>query len=195
MATKYYAIRKGKKPGIYTNWPEAQKQILGFSHAEYKSFTTKSEAEEFLHDTTTTSIPESGLQAYVDGSFSATHNRYSYGVVLLEDGEIITTLKNADDDKKYADSFQIAGECFGALNAIRWAINHKYKSITLFYDYLGIEKWAKKEWQAKKPVSQDYVAFFDKYSSYIDVQFVKVKAHTGIEMNELADQLAKEALK
>lgn len=195
MPEKYYAIRKGMTPGIYTNWPEAQKQIVGFSNAEYKSFTSKDEAEDFINNSVKRNIPESGLKAYVDGSFSTAHKRYSYGVVLLEDGEILETLNNSDEDKKYADSFQIAGECFGALNAIRWAINNKYKSITIYYDYVGIEKWATKEWRANKPVSKDYVSYFDRYSPHIDVHFVKVKAHTGVEMNEYADQLAKKALK
>jgi len=32
-------------------------------------------------------------------------------------------------------------------------------------------------------------------SKDIKVEFIKVKAHSGIEMNELADKLAKDALK
>ena len=60
---------------------------------------------------------------------------------------------------------------------------------------MGIEKWAKKEWQAKKVISQDYVRFYDRFAQNIEVDFVKVKAHSGVSMNELADQLAKDALK
>ncbi|WP_125580895.1 ribonuclease H family protein [Levilactobacillus cerevisiae] len=48
MAQKYYAVRKGKKPGIYRTWPETQKQVSGFSGAEYKSFATAAEAETFM---------------------------------------------------------------------------------------------------------------------------------------------------
>lgn len=44
----YYAVRKGKTPGIYTDWPEAQKQISGFSGAQYKKFNTRAEAEIFM---------------------------------------------------------------------------------------------------------------------------------------------------
>ncbi|MCR5666425.1 MAG: ribonuclease H family protein [Eubacterium sp.] len=49
MAKKnFYAIRKGVKPGIYTNWDEAKVQVQGFKGAQYKGFATRAEAEEYL---------------------------------------------------------------------------------------------------------------------------------------------------
>lgn len=51
MAQKYYAVRKGKQPGIYRTWAETQRQVSGFSQAQYKSFTTKAAAEAFMHAT------------------------------------------------------------------------------------------------------------------------------------------------
>lgn len=197
MAKKYYAVKKGRKTGVFSNWADTQKVISGYSNAEFKSFTTLEEADNYLNNTAEkidTNNPEL-LCAYVDGSFDKATKRYSYGVVLIKDNNVLTTLANSDNDSDYADSFQIAGECFGALNAIKWAINHDYNHIAIFYDYLGIEMWAKGNWRANKPVSKDYVAHFKKLAAKIKVDFVKVKAHSGIEYNELADQLAKDALK
>ena len=37
MPKKYYAVKKGRQPGIFTTWTEAQKVISGFSNAEFKS--------------------------------------------------------------------------------------------------------------------------------------------------------------
>lgn len=54
MAQKYYAVRRGRKPGIYRTWPETQAQVSGFSGAQYKSFTTASAAEAFMQGTGTT---------------------------------------------------------------------------------------------------------------------------------------------
>lgn len=45
---KIYAVKKGKKPGIYHTWEECQEQVNGFSNAEYKSFKKQEEAEEYL---------------------------------------------------------------------------------------------------------------------------------------------------
>ncbi len=51
MATKkYYAIKVGRKPGIYTTWDEAKAQVAGFKGAIYKSFPTMEEAQAFAKD-------------------------------------------------------------------------------------------------------------------------------------------------
>ncbi|WP_423189768.1 viroplasmin family protein [Alkalibacterium sp. f15] len=196
MPTKYYAVKKGRNPGVYTTWPEAQKQVTGYTNAQFKSFQTKNEAQAFIADKMEKSsyiAPES-LVAYVDGSFSKKKKTYSYGVVLLKNNTVIQELSNAASEPEYAESFQIAGECFGALNAIKWAIEHNYKEIIIHYDYLGIEMWATGQWKANKKVSKDYIKYYQAYSKKIDVSFVKVKAHTGIKFNERADELAKIAL-
>jgi len=48
LAQKYYAVRRGRQPGIYRTWPETQKQVSGFSGAQYKSFTTEAGAKAFM---------------------------------------------------------------------------------------------------------------------------------------------------
>lgn len=45
---KYYAVRRGKKPGIYLTWPECKAQVDGFAGARYKSFTDRTQAQAFL---------------------------------------------------------------------------------------------------------------------------------------------------
>lgn len=44
---KYYAVKKGRKPGVYKTWDEAKKQVDGFSNAEYKSFNNVIDAIKF----------------------------------------------------------------------------------------------------------------------------------------------------
>lgn len=46
--SKYYAIKNGRHPGIYTTWDDAKKQVDGFSGAVYKSFKQRSDAETFI---------------------------------------------------------------------------------------------------------------------------------------------------
>lgn len=48
MSTKFYAVRKGVVPGIYTSWNDAKIHVLGFPGCEYKSFSTKQAAEQFM---------------------------------------------------------------------------------------------------------------------------------------------------
>ena len=47
---KYYAVRSGRVPGIYVDWPTAQKQITGFSKPQQKSFLTRAEAEAYMRE-------------------------------------------------------------------------------------------------------------------------------------------------
>ena len=45
---KFYAVRKGRKPGIYSTWSECEAQVKGFPKAEYKSFRQRTDAESYL---------------------------------------------------------------------------------------------------------------------------------------------------
>ena len=65
---KYYAVRKGKNPGIYTKWSECSSNIIGFKGAEYKSFKTMEEAEEYMSRETKSydDIDLSCLEAYAN---------------------------------------------------------------------------------------------------------------------------------
>lgn len=65
---KYYAVRKGQHPGIYTSWPEAQKEVSGFSGAEFKGFNTESEARQFMGEKPAThSANGDMIIGYTDG--------------------------------------------------------------------------------------------------------------------------------
>ncbi|WP_078598543.1 viroplasmin family protein [Evansella clarkii] len=46
--TKYYTVRKGRNPGVYSSWAECESQVKGFPGAEFKSFASKWAAEDAL---------------------------------------------------------------------------------------------------------------------------------------------------
>ena len=45
---KFYAVKKGRQPGVYRTWEAAKKQVDGYPNAEYKSFTKVTDATEYL---------------------------------------------------------------------------------------------------------------------------------------------------
>jgi len=47
---KYYVVWEGHQPGIYESWADCQKQTAGYQGAKFKSFTSKSEAEQAFKD-------------------------------------------------------------------------------------------------------------------------------------------------
>ena len=200
MAKKFYAVKKGVKPGIYETWSECQKQINGYSGAEYKSFATYNEAMEFIKgkmNSNNTKIEykesvETEAVAYVDGSYDSATNQFSCGVVLFYNGkeEHFSELFN---DTRLAEMNNVAGEIKGSEKAIRYCLDKNIKSLTIYHDYNGIAKWCTGEWQAKKEGTKAYKAFYDEAVKNIDIYFVKVKGHSGDKYNEIADQLAKSA--
>jgi ribonuclease HI len=60
MANKFYVIWVGREPGIYTDWPIAQKQVIKFAGAKYKSFPTKAEADAAFSGGSVSSVESSG---------------------------------------------------------------------------------------------------------------------------------------
>ena len=45
---KFYAVARRHQTGIFKSWEQCQNQTRGFKKADYKSFDTKKEAEEWL---------------------------------------------------------------------------------------------------------------------------------------------------
>ena len=46
--SKFYAVKKGLRPGIYHTWAECQEQTHGVSGAAFKSFSTQQAADQYL---------------------------------------------------------------------------------------------------------------------------------------------------
>ena len=191
---KYYAVKEGKQPGIYLTWDECKKQVQGYSGAVYKSFTTKEEAEQFIAQQPQTPKDVPGLIAYVDGSFNIKTKEYGYGCVLIDGGQVVKEVYGKGSHEDYVTMRNVAGEIFGSEVAIQYAIKHQYQAIYIYYDYEGIQKWADGLWKANKVGTQRYQALIKEFRKKIDVQFIKVLAHSGDFYNERADKLAKKAV-
>lgn len=48
MPAFYYAVARGRKPGIYLSWPECEQQVMKYSGSLFKKFSTQDEAENFV---------------------------------------------------------------------------------------------------------------------------------------------------
>ena len=46
----YYAVRRGRKTGIYNTWDECKKNVLGFQGSVYKKFNNIDDAKLFIND-------------------------------------------------------------------------------------------------------------------------------------------------
>ncbi len=255
----YYAVQRGKKPGVYSNWNDCKAQVTGFSGAVYKKFSTRAEAEAFAGasggygsaggtskstgsagsnryassgrtgssgsaasscrntaggTSASVSVPQgpqfhsvsdikpeditsefTGVDtealAYVDGSYNIRSKKFGYGGILMRRDGTFETLQGSGTDASLASMRNVAGEIHGSMAAIRAAGKQGIKSITVFYDYMGIEMWADNKWKANKEGTIEYKAFISEMRNSMEIRFQKVAAHTGVRFNELVDKLAK----
>jgi len=214
MAKKYYAVRVGKIPGIYMNWDACKEMVHGYPGAVYKSFEAIEEAEKFINlnsnnntnkntkssknnitdsnvDSNIDNIIENSTYAFVDGSFNVNTGVYGYGGFLVHEGNK-HIVSGSGKDEEMASMRNVAGEILGCMATVKLAIDMGIKKISIFYDYMGIEMWATGAWKRNKKGTVAYYEYMQSVKNVIDINFVKVKGHSGIEGNEEADRLAKE---
>lgn len=124
---KYYAVRHGKKTGIYRTWAECKAQVDGFIGARYKSFTTKEEAEAFMkgHDSYKAKSPRKNVNiedfevvVYTDGG-SRNHGNVKGGHV------------RNDDKAAWAYHISVDGETYEGTDGELGATNNRMEIMAL----------------------------------------------------------------
>ena len=197
MAKKrYYAVVSGRRTGIFNSWDDCKDFVTGYPNTKYKGFCTLKEAENYMNNIEeTVECSDDSLIAYVDGSFDADNMIYAYGCVLILPDGSIKEFNGNGNNQENAKLRNVTGEMLGAMHSVKYAIDNGYKSIDIRYDYAGIECWVTGVWSAKNELTRKYAATMKKWSKNISIHFTKVAAHTNVEYNERADQLAKAALK
>ena len=215
-AKRYYAVRVGRTPGIYTDVVEYKKQVDGFTLAVSKKFKSFDEAYKWVSkkpkakkanpvqpvDPSKIAMEEkrkqaltidtSGMIAFVDGSFNHETNRYAYGVVILHNDEE-KLLYGSDDKEHMIDMCNVAGEISGAMAAMQYAIDNGINEITIMHDFKGISTLCTNDCKAHSQGTVAYKNFYDTVVQSLDVRFKKVDGHSGNYYNELADALARKA--
>lgn len=132
--------------------------------------------------------------AYVDGSFNPKTNVYGWGGFLVDQAGKRWIIKGCGSDPDLAKMRNVAGEIMGATEAIKKALKLHMRKLTIYHDYEGIAAWALGTWKAKKEGTKKYAEFVKEAMKTLRLYFRHVKSHTGIDGNELADRLAKEAV-
>ena len=130
---KFYVVWKGRQPGIYTSWAEAEHQVRGMAGAEYKAFGSRQEAETAFRTTYATYKGKSSSlgkwrqasvqpilpSVCVDAACSGSPGKLEYRGVFTESGDQIFHFG------PFPDGTNNVGEFLAIVHSLSWMQKHK----------------------------------------------------------------------
>lgn len=211
MAKKFYAVKRGRKTGLYTVWAECAAQVKGFQGAVYKGFMTEEEARAWLGgadvrseqhraaaEMAAPSAPDADYIIHTDGSclrnpggaggWAAVIETAATGAVEEKSGGAPETTNNRMELTAALMALSAVPE--GARVALYTDSQYLKNAFTKFW----LPAWKKRGWKKAdgEPVlNQDLWVQLDAAFAARQVQFHWVKGHAGNPRNERCDVLAR----
>lgn len=200
-ATKYYAVRKGKNPGVYTDVEEYRAQVDGFTGYSARVFKNEKEAYDFVAGKITeTEIREDRgrkmrgiacvlseknqsdwdlkwraaqtVAAYVDGSHDDNLNKCGYGVMITTgDGREIMLYGTSKEASK-TGLRSVASEICAIKAAIQWAQRKKVKKLIIVYDCSAPVELINNNTLIKNEFAKEFVQFYKNIISTCKMEIV-----------------------
>ena len=211
MAKKFYAVKRGRKTGLYTTWAECAAQVKGFQGAVYKGFMTENEARAWLGGADArTEQPRAAAEMAAPSAPDADYIIHTDGSCLRNPGGaggwaavIETTATGAVEEKSGGDPETTNNrmELTAALMALsavpegaRVALYTDSQYLKNAFTKFWLPAWKKRGWKKAdgEPVlNQDLWVQLDAAFAARQVQFHWVKGHAGNPRNERCDALAR----
>ena len=211
MAKKFYAVKRGRKTGLYTVWAECAAQVKGLQGAVYKGFMTEEEARAWLGgadarteqpraaaEMAAPSAPDADYIIHTDGSclrnpggaggWAAVIETAATGAVEEKSGGAPETTNNRMELTAALMALSAVPE--GARVALYTDSQYLKNAFTKFW----LPAWKKRGWKKAdgEPVlNQDLWVQLDAAFAARQVQFHWVKGHAGNPRNERCDALAR----
>jgi len=220
MAEKFYVVKKGRTPGIYTTWAECLAQVDKFSGAVYKSYKSRAEAEDAFESNLSSkpSAPsytaarvkkstvasmspltdEIRLAIYCDGACSGNPGRSGSGLAIYEEGKKPVLFYGAADEIGTNNTAELKA----LLRALELAAETVHEPVAILSDSkYSIEcvvnwayGWKAKGWTKKGGYIKNLDLIKTAHSLYDAIKdkviISHVRGHAGVEGNELADRMA-----
>ena len=120
MAQKFYVVWSGRQTGVFADWATAQKAVDKFAGARFKSFPTRSSAEQAFGRSGAPSIPPNTASRKETGTTDSerrgTHSAHQFDVSIYCDGACEPNPGNAGSGIVVYRAGQLAELWFGLYN-------------------------------------------------------------------------------
>ncbi len=209
MAKKnYYAVKIGRKPGIYKTWEECLAHVNGFADAKYRGFSSLEDAEAYLKhdgDTDKTSLPTAEefthlkkVFIYTDGTTIGNPGIGGYAAVLIygnhrkeiSGGMRLTTSPRMELMAALVGLGRLNTKC-----SVTVSSDSKYLIDSMELGWA--ENWRAHGWEKKdgNPVANIdlWKQLFQQCDKH-DVTFEWIAGHESNPEDERCDKLARQAL-
>lgn len=164
--SKVYVVWAGFKPGIYTSWPDCQKQVSGFSGAKYKGFPSMEEAKlAFNGESAQASTPKKPSQKptgdflTVDAAFSQRTRILEWRGVLVEGNKRTEVFHSGEHIGGSAN----IGEFLAIIDGIDYLQSKGKQHLPIYSDSYNAQLWVRrKAHNANVEISDEAVPFVKK---------------------------------
>ena len=188
---RFYAVRVGKTPGVYTTWNECKEQTNGYPGAIFKAFDSEEEANQFA-------FPNKDVQSvdahvYIGGKsyFCAVDRKrscYSCGVVIDTGEDKILLAQNFFEAPDIPVS-SMASFVIGAALGMSFCYGRGISRIMIHTPSPAVSGWCTREWEARSALALGYVILYDMLSARLKVFFANES-----QIDPLAESLAEKVL-
>ena len=211
MAKKFYAVKRGRKTGLYTVWAECAAQVKGFQGAIYKGFMTEDEARAWLGgadarteqpraaaEMAAPSAPDADYIIHTDGSCLRNPGGAGGWAAVIETAATGAVEEKSGGDPETTNNRMELTAALMALTAVpegaRVALYTDSQYLKNAFTKFWLPAWKKRGWKKAdgEPVlNQDLWVQLDAAFAARQVQFHWVKGHAGNPRNERCDALAR----
>lgn len=211
MAKKFYAVKRGRKTGLYTVWAECAAQVKGFQGAVYKGFMTEEEARAWLGgadarteqpraaaEMAEPSAPDADYIIHTDGSCLRNPGGAGGWAAVIETTATGAVEEKSGGDPETTNNRMELTAALMALSAVpegaRVALYTDSQYLKNAFTKFWLPAWKKRGWRKAdgEPVlNQDLWVQLDAAFAARQVQFHWVKGHAGNPRNERCDALAR----
>ncbi|XP_021569905.1 ribonuclease H1 isoform X3 [Carlito syrichta] len=200
----FYAVRRGRRTGVFLTWDECRAQVDRFPAARFKKFATEDEAWAFVRNSTSPGGSEGDFViVYTDGCCSSNGRRRARAGIGVYWGpghplNVGIRLPGRQTNQR--------AEIHAACKAIEQAKAQNISKLVLYTDSMftingitnWVQGWKKNGWRTstgKEVINKEDFVMLEKLTQGMDIQWMHVPGHSGFRGNEEADRLAREGAK